>query len=194
MLAPRALREIHPLGRSPVVVDGEQTLAESGAIIEYLVETYGQGSLAPARGGAERQRYTYWLHYAEGSAMSPLLLKLVFSRMPKARMPFFLRPVVRGIAGKALATYVDPQLALHVDYWESELGKHRWFVSDELTAADIQMSFPVELAEARLGFGKTRPRLSAFLERVRARPAYQRALAKGGPFEIPGGVLVQDRQ
>jgi glutathione S-transferase len=189
MLAPRSLREVHPLGRSPIIVDGDRTFAESGAIIEYLADTYGEGRLAPAQGTAERLRYSYWLHYAEGSAMSPLLLKLIFSRMPKARMPLFARPFARAIAGKALSSFVDPQLALHVDYWESELGKHSWFVAEELTAADIQMSFPVELAEARVGFGKTRPRLSAFLERVRAMPAYRRALVKGGPYEIPGGVL-----
>ena len=186
LLAPGALRAIHPLGRSPIVIDGDETLAESGAIIEYLVDTYGEGRLAPARGTAERLRYSYWLHYAEGSAMSPLLLKLVFSRMPEAKMPFFLRPVVRAIAERALSSYVDPQLALHVDYWESELGGHGWFVAEELTAADIQMSFPVEIAEARVGL-ETRPKLRAFLERIRARKAHHAALAKGGPYEIPGG-------
>jgi glutathione S-transferase len=190
MLAPRALREIHPLGRSPVVVDGDKVLAESGAIIEYLVDTYGEGRLAPARGSADRLRYSYWLHYAEGSAMSPLLLKLVFSRMPKAKMPFFLRPIVRKIAQGALSSFVDPQLALHVDYWESELGKHSWFVAEELTAADIQMSFPVEIAEVRVGLA-TRPRLRAFLEHVRERPGYRAALVKGGPYEIPGGLLAK---
>jgi glutathione S-transferase len=186
MLAPSSLRKVHPLGRSPVVVDGDRTLAESGAIIEYLADSYGDGRLAPARGTPERLRYSYWLHYAEGSAMSPLLLKLIFTRMPKAPLPFFLRPLVRGIAAKAQAHYVDPQLALHIDYWESELSKHSWFAGEELTAADIQMSFPLEAAQARVGFGARRPRLSAFLERIHARPAYQRALAVGGPFKIPG--------
>jgi glutathione S-transferase len=193
MLAPRELRKVHPLGKSPVVTDGDKTLAESGAIIEYLVDTYDDDlRLAPARGTPERLRYTYWLHYAEGSAMSPLLLKLIFARMPKGPMPFFLRPIVRGICAKAQARFVDPQLALHVEYWESELSKHPWFVAEEFTAADIQMSFPVEIAEARIGLGARRARLSAFLERIRARPAYQRALAKGGPFQIAGGVIAKD--
>jgi glutathione S-transferase len=150
------------------------------------------GRAASPLPAARRNACDYWLHYAEGSAMSPLLLKLIFSRMPKAKMPFFLRPMVRGIAGKALSSFVDPQLALHVDYWESELGKHSWFIAEELTAADIQMSFPVELAEARVGFGEARPRLAAFLQRVRARPAYGRALSKGGLYEIPGGVLAKN--
>jgi glutathione S-transferase len=188
LLAPAALRKVHPLGKSPIVVDGQRTLAESGAIIEYLVDVYGEGRLAPAHGTPERLRYSYWLHYAEGSAMSPLLLKLIFSRMPQARMPFLLRPIVRCIADMAQARYVDRQLALHVDYWESELGRGPWFVADELCGADIQMSFPVELAEARLGLD-ARPRLTSFLQRIRGRPAYRRALDRGGPFEIPGGMI-----
>jgi glutathione S-transferase len=194
MLAPAALRTVHPLGKSPIIVDGDHKLAESGAIIEYLVDTYGKGRLAPAQGTPERLRYNYWLHYAEGSAMTPLLLKLIFTRLPKQKAPFFMRPILRRIAGRMLSTYVDPQLASHVDYWESELGRHPWFVGEELTAADIQMSFPVELAEARLGFGARRPRLAAFLERIRALPAYRRALAKGGPYEIPGGTIADARR
>jgi glutathione S-transferase len=186
MLAPPLLRQVHPLGKSPVVTDGDKTLAESGAIIEYLVDTYGGGRLVPAPGTPERLCYSYWLHYAEGSAMTPLLLKLIFTRLPKGPAPFFLRPILRGIAAKAQASFIDPQLAAHVDYWESELGKHSWFAGEEFTAADIQMSFPLEAAAARVGFGAQRPRLSGFLTRIHARPAYQRALEKGGPFEIPG--------
>src|SRR4051812_14305770 len=134
MLAPPELRAIHPLGKSPVITDGDTSVAESGAIIEYLVGRYGDGRLVPAARTPESLRYTYWLHYAEGSAMTPLLLSLVFRRMPQAPMPFFLRPVVRGIADKVKASYVDPQLKLHFDYMEGELGKTPWFAGSEFSA------------------------------------------------------------
>lgn len=184
-LAPASLRKVHPLGKSPVVTDAALTVAESGAIIEYLVDTYGEDSgLRPAAGTPARLRYTYWLHYAEGSAMPPLLLGLIFRKMPEAPMPFFVRPVVRGIAGKVISSYVQPQLELHLDFMESELGKSEWFAGDEFTAADVQMSFPLEAAGAAELLGETRPRLQAFIERITARPAYQRALKKGGPYEL----------
>jgi len=184
MLAPPALRAVHPLGKSPVVTDGELTLAESGAIIEYLAGRYGDGRLVPAAGTPDRLRYTYWMHYAEGSAMPPLLLKLVFERVETAPMPFFIRPVARAIAGRAKSSFIEPQIKLHLDFMEAELGKSTWFAGDELTAADIQMSFPLEAAAARAGLDATRPKLTAFLERIHARPAYKRALEKGGPYEL----------
>ncbi|MFU8821019.1 MAG: glutathione S-transferase [Gammaproteobacteria bacterium] len=183
-LAPAALRKVHPLGKSPVVTDGDLTLAESGAIIEYLVGTYGAGSgLKPDSGTPERLRYTYWLHYAEGSAMPPLLLSLIFRKMPEAPMPFFVRPVVRGIADKVQKTFVGPQLAQHLDFMEQALGSSEWFAGDAFTAADIQMSFPLEAAGAA-GLLETRPRLQEFVARITARPAYQRALKKGGPYTL----------
>src|SRR5688572_19621993 len=161
MLAPPSLRKVHPLGKSPVVVDGENTLAESGAILEYLVERYDTAhDFAPSPGTPERLRYRYWMHYAEGSAMPPLLMSLVFSRLKKAPMPFFVRPVARGIADKALSGFVAPQLKLHLDYIESELGQRAWFAGERFTAADIQMSFPVEAAMARAKDGQ-RPRMQA---------------------------------
>jgi len=184
MLAPPELRAIHPLGKSPVVTDGNDTLAESGAIVEYLVDRYGTDKLAPARGTPERLRYTYWLHYAEGSAMPPLLLKLVFEKMAKGPAPLLVRPIVRGIAKKVMTQFVDPQLALHVNYMESELAKSEWFAGSELTAADIQMSFPLEAAASRAGLEGQTPHITAFLARIHARPAYQRALERGGPYEI----------
>jgi glutathione S-transferase len=185
MLAPPELRAIHPLGKSPVITDGEETIAESGAIMEYLVERHGAGRFAPKPGTHERLRYTYWLHYAEGSAMPPLLLKLVFERMKKGPgVPFFMRPVLRGIAQKVLTMFVDPQLALHAGYIEAELGKTPWFAGSELTAADIQMSFPLEALTARGNAKAKMPHITDFLERVRARPAYQRALERGGPYEL----------
>lgn len=184
MLAPPELKKVHPLGKSPVIEDEGNIVAESGAIIEYLLDRYGQGRLRPQAGTPERLRFTYWLHYAEGSAMPPLLLSLVFLKMPKAPMPFFLRPVVKGVADKVMKGFVNPQLRLHLDYMEAELGKSTWFAGDEFTAVDIQMSFPVEAAATRSDLVAQRPNLKAYLERIHARPAYQRALEKGGPFKL----------
>ena len=184
MLAPPALREVHPLGKSPVVTDGGLTLAESGAIIEYLVERHGGGQLAPAPGTPARLRYTYWLHYAEGSAMSPLLLKLIFDRIESGPMPFFVKPIARAIAGRTKSSFIVPQITRHLDYMESELAKFRWFSGDEFSAVDIQMSFPLEVAVKRAGLGPSRPRLMDFLGRIHARPAYQRALDRGGKYDL----------
>lgn len=184
MLAPPELRAVHPLGKAPVVEDGELVLAESGAIAEYLADRYGAGMLIPPHGTPERLRCNYWLHYAEGSAMPPLLLKLVFRRVEKAPMPFFAKPVARRIAGQVQRSFVDPQIALHLDYLEGELGKGAWFGGDTFSVADIQMSFPLEAAAARGGLDAGRPRLWAFLERIHARPAYRRALARGGDYAL----------
>jgi glutathione S-transferase len=183
MLAPPELRAIHPLGKSPVITDKGNTIAESGAIIEYIVATYGAGRLIPLPDTPERLRYTYWLHYAEGSAMPPLLLKLIFSLLPK-RAPVLLRPMVNAISSKALATMVTPQLKTHMAFWEGELSKGEWFAGSAFTAADIQMSFPLEAAAARGGLEQGHPRAMAFLSRIHARPAYQRALEKGGPYSV----------
>jgi glutathione S-transferase len=183
MLAPPELRAVHPLGKSPVITDDGKTIAESGAIVEYLVERYGGGRFVPAAGTPERLRYTYWLHYAEGSAMTPMLLKLVFERMKSGPVPFFVRPLVRAIANKVLDTFVDPQLKLHVGYMESELGKSAWFAGDELTGADVQMSFPLEAAATRAS-SMPMPNIVAFLAKIHARPAYQRALERGGPYTL----------
>jgi glutathione S-transferase len=181
MRAPAALRAIHPLGKSPVLTDGDEVLVESGAIVEYFVERYGAATLAPKPGTPERRRYTYWLHYAEGSAMPPLLLKLIFSRMP-ANVPALIRPVARLIANAGLTTVIEPQLRLHLDFMKAELGKSQWFAGPDFSAADIQMSFPIEAAAARAGLGADRPKLAAYLEHIRARSAYQRAIDKGGPL------------
>ncbi|MGH8272867.1 MAG: glutathione S-transferase family protein [Gammaproteobacteria bacterium] len=186
MLAPPALLQVHPLGKSPVITDGELTLAESGAIIEYLVDRYGHGRLIPAAGTPERLRYTYWLHFAEGSAMPQLLLKLIFDRIPKARMPFFVKPVARGISNKMLAKIVEPNLKRQLDFMEAELGKSEWFAGPDFSAADIQMSFPLEAAAQRAGLNSGRPRLMAFLKRIHARPAYRKALERGGLYSFAG--------
>lgn len=184
MLAPASLRAVHPLGKSPVITDDDLTIAESGAIVDYLIERYGAGRLAPPAGTAERLRYTYWLHYAEGSAMSPLLLKLVFDKIETAPMPFFAKPIARAISGKAKSSFIEPQIRQHLDYLEGELGKSAWFAGDEFTGADIQLSFPLEAAAARGGLDASRPRLMNFLQRIHARPAYQRAIEHGGEYSI----------
>ena len=182
MLAPPELRKIHPLGKSPVVVDGAEVLAESGAILEYFVEKHGR--FAPAEGTPVWRRYRYWMHYAEGSAMPPLLLKLVFDRVERAKAPFFVKPLVRSIANRAKSGFIAPQIGLHLDYMEGELARSPWFAGDEFSAADIQMSFPLEAAAARGGLDASRPRLMDFLSRIHARPAYQRALERGGVFKL----------
>ncbi|MEO8904033.1 MAG: glutathione S-transferase [Polyangiaceae bacterium] len=184
LLAPKELRAVHPLGKSPVLTDGELVLAESGAIIEYLIERYGDGRLIPEAGSPARLRYRYWLHYAEGSAMSPLLLKLIFDRIGASPSPFFVRPILRAVATKVKERFVLPQVKLHLDYMESELGTAQWFAGPELTGADIQLSFPLEAAAARAGLDQTRPRLHGFLARIHARAAYQRALAAGGDYAL----------
>jgi glutathione S-transferase len=184
MLAPPELRAVHPLGKSPVISDGDVVVAESGAIIEYLVETYGQGRLIPPAGTPERRRWTYFLHYAEGSAMAPLLMKLVFDRVEDSPAPFFVKPIARAIAQKVKSSYINPQIRSHLDYLEAELGKSEWFAGAEFSAADIQMSFPLEAAHARAGLSGNRPRLSAFLARIHERPAFLRALERGGPYDL----------
>ncbi|MBQ0743449.1 MAG: glutathione S-transferase [Pseudomonas sp.] len=186
MLAPPELKAVHPLGKSPVITDGDLTVAESGAIIEYLVETYGQGHLAPPRGTPERLRYTYWLHYAEGSAMLPLLLKLVFNRVETAPMPFFVKPFAKGIARQVKGKFVEPQIVQHLNYMNNELAATGWFAGAEFSAADVQMSFPLEAAAARGGLDQQWPNLMSFLERVHDRPAYKRALERGGEYGIIG--------
>jgi len=181
MLAPAELKAVHPLGKSPVITDGELTLAESAAILEYLLERYGNGRLAPQSSNAEYRRFRYWMHYAEGSAMPPMLLKLVFDRVATGPMPFFIRPVARAIAKGANRAFIGPQLKTHLDYMEAELGKSDWFAGDAFSAADIQMSFPIEAARARAGLDESRPRLMNFLQRIQQRPAYKRAVERGGP-------------
>ena len=185
MLAPPELRAVHPLGKSPVVTDGDATVAESGAILEHLLDRHGQGRLRPAPDTPEYQRYRYWLHYAEGSAMPPLLLKLIFDRVESAPAPFFVRPIARAIARKVKGTFVTPQLETHLGFIEGELARSPWFAGDELTAADVQMSFPLEAARSRAGVtGATHPHIDAWLRRIHGRPAYRRALEKGGPYDV----------
>jgi glutathione S-transferase len=186
MLAPPELRQVHPLGKSPVITDDGVTVAETGAIIEYLLERHGNGRLMPAPGTPEHLRYRYWLHFAEGSAMPMLLLKLVFDKVATAPMPFFVKPIARGISAKVLAMLVTPNLTRQLDFMEAELAGREWFAGGEFSAADIQMSFPLEAAAQRAGLDASRPRLMGWLQRIHARPAYKRALERGGPYGFVG--------
>ncbi len=169
MLAPPELKQVHPLGKSPVIedADGGHVIAETGAIVEYLVEKADGRLGAPAHRDSAL-RYRFWLHYAEGSLMPPLLLKLVLSKVP--------------LMGKPAMKRIQPMIDVHLDYVESELKQRPWFAGDAMTAADIMMSFPLEAARSRAGLNTARPATIAWLEKVHARPAYQAALAQGGPY------------
>ncbi|WP_442939694.1 glutathione S-transferase family protein [Nostoc sp.] len=175
MLAPTSLREVHPLGKSPVITDADLTVAESGAIIEYIVDRYGNGRLVPPSGTPEHLRYTYWLHYAEGSAMPPLVMNLVFNNF--------------GIKDSSVNDeFIAPQIKLHFDYIEGELNKSTWFVGEEFTAADIQMSFPLEIVAMQAELISSRPKIKQFVERIHARPAYERALERGGAYDFAKSI------
>ena len=186
--APAELRKVHPLGKSPVVTLEDGTvLAESGAIIEALVDRYGNGRLRPEPGTEAYQRYRFFMHYAEGSLMPPLLVRFILTRLRSAPLPFFVRPIARGIAGKIDEQYTNPELARQAAFIEGELEGRQWLVGDEPTAADVQMSFPVEALMARgSGLGSL-PRITALVERIHARPAFQRALERGGSYDLNMG-------
>ena len=181
-LAPPELFQVHPLGKSPVITDGDVTVAESGLIVEYLVEKFDDGKLAPPSESPEHLRMRYWLHYAEGTLMPLLLLELMLGRIESSPVPFFIKPVTKGIASKARDAYSGPNVKRNIEYLENCLAETGWFCGDTLTAADIMLSFPLEAAAARIGFSDKQPNLAAFLAKIKARPAYQRALERGGPY------------
>jgi len=185
-LAPPELLEVHPLGKSPVITDVDEVMAESGAIVEYLAGRDPQQRLLPAPGTPEQLRWRYWLHFAEGSAMPFLLMKLVFDEVARARMPFFARPIARAISHRVQASFVLPNIAAQLDFIESELARHAWFAGDRFSAADVQMSFPLEACAARGTLQPGQVRIRAWRDAIHARPAYQRALQKGGPYRILG--------
>jgi glutathione S-transferase len=184
MLAPKELKQIHPLGKSPVITDGTKTIAESAAIIDYLVKNYGDAQLGPNKNSEEEIRYSYWLHYSEGSAMPPVLLSLLFNRLPLQPMTFFIRPIIKAFCQKVLVNYVNPQLELHLNYIESELVKNEWFCGNKFTAADIQMSFPLEAMAKRYPKFQNYPRINKFLEKIHSMEKYKLALEKGGPYDL----------
>ncbi|MAN73433.1 MAG: glutathione S-transferase [Henriciella sp.] len=179
-LAPDALRAVHPLGKSPILEEDDIIVAETGAIIEYVIETHGGGRLKPAKGTPEARAWTYWMHYAEGSAMPPLLMKLVFQMLPQ-NANALVRPMVKAIASRTQDSFIDPRVREHVEFWDSSLAPTGWFAGDAFTAADIIMSFPLEAAADRSIAGQY-PNISGFLTRIHERPAYQRALERGGPY------------
>lgn len=186
-LAPPELKAVHPLGKSPVITDGDLTIAESGAIIEYIVERYGQNlggelaALEPPRGSEAHRQNRFWMHYAEGSLMNWLVMKLVFMKIPTQPMPFFVRPIARVLCATVLQKLIDPNVLTSLKFMEAHLAKQTWFAGEQLSMADFQMSFPVDAALARGGDAARYPNLSAFKARIEARPAFQRALKKGGP-------------
>lgn len=179
-LAPPELLAVHPLGKSPVVTDQGRTLAETGAIVEILLEQYGEGRLAPPRGSDAWRDYLYWLHFAEGSAMPPSVMKLVFSMLPK-QAPWFMKPAAKALSAGVQTRFIDPTLARQTAFMEAAVKGGGWFVGSAFSAADIMMSFPVETTAARGGLGDS-PALTAWLKAIHARPAYQRALERGGPY------------
>ncbi|MGF1468190.1 MAG: glutathione S-transferase family protein [Sandaracinaceae bacterium] len=183
--APASLRQVHPLGRAPVVeVDGV-VLAESGAVIEELLDRFGPAGLRPEAGTDAHRRFRFFLHYAEGSLMPPLLVALILRRIETAPLPFFIKPVARGIAQRVKGAYAEPEARNHLSFLEAELADRPWFTGDAFSAADIQMTYPLEGAEHRgpLVEGDY-PRLRAFLAKARDRPAYRRAIERGGPVNL----------
>lgn len=186
LLAPSSLKQVHPLGKSPVITDGEHTIAETGAIIEYLIAK-ADGALRPAPTSEAYWRYVYYLHYAEGSLMPLLVMKLVFSRLGQAPMPLPLRPIGRLIASGVGRQYLEPNIADHLTFLNAELSRHTWFAGPEFSAADVIMSFPLQAAAGASASGLAAySRLADFVRRIEARPAYERALERGGPFHLPG--------
>jgi len=184
-LAPPELKKVHPLGKSPVITDDGLVVAESGAIIEYIVETHGGGRLIPPAGSPERLRYSYWMHAAEGTVMPLMVMTLIFNRVETAA-PWLIRPIARAISGQVKKAYLRPATDATLRHMDAELGRSTWFAGEDLTAADVQMSFPIEAAAVRTDMRSGYPRLQSFLDRIHARPAYRRALERGGPYQLMG--------
>ncbi|MGM0557808.1 MAG: glutathione S-transferase family protein [Myxococcota bacterium] len=183
MLAPDELYEVHPLGKSPVITHDGHTVAESGAIIEYILDAFDEGQLRPERDSAEFLEYRYWLHYAEGSAMTWFLLYLVFDRLPE-EAPWLARPLVGAIARQVKGEFVNPRIKEHMDFWEETLAERDYFAGEAFTAADIQMSFVLQASLVRGGSKASYPHIAALVDTLEARPAYQRAIERGGEFSL----------
>ncbi|RLQ88295.1 glutathione S-transferase [Notoacmeibacter ruber] len=183
MRAPQSLKDVHPLGKSPVIEDDGVIVAESGAITEYLVGKYGGDRKLMPEGAENLRRYTYWLHYAEGSAMPILLLKLIFSMLPE-QTPFVVKPVAKAISKGAASKVIDPEVNTHIAFWEQSLEEEGYFAAPHFTAADIMMSFPVEAGLSRIDYKGKKSAISAWLETIRSRPAYKKALERGGSYRF----------
>lgn len=182
-LAPPELKAVHPLGKSPVITDGDVTVAESGAIVEYLVENHAAGNLVPQQSSQGWREYKYWLHYAEGTFMPLMVMTLIFNTI-EAKSPFFIRPIAKGISGQVRKTYLGPNTKANLEFMNQHLDQNEWFCGSAFSAADIQMSFPVEAAGARSDLAEKYPNLKRFLQTIQARPAYLAALERGGPYEL----------
>ncbi|MDD0854355.1 glutathione S-transferase [Halobacteriovorax sp. GB3] len=185
-LAPKELKDVHALGKSPVITDGDLTIAESGAIIEYLVNKYQCDAIFRPEKETEKIQFSYWLHFAEGSLMPPLLLKLVFDKVKNAPMPFFVKPIARGIADKVMKGFIGPNITNNFDFIEAHLAKNEWFCGDKLTGADFQMSFPLEAGMTRVDNREKYPAILAFLDKIHSREGYKKALEKGGEYSYSG--------
>lgn len=181
-LAPESLKTVHPLGKSPVLTDDEFVLAETGAIIEYLVRQHGNGQLQPEPNTPEFWDYTYWLHAAEGSIMPLLVMKLIFNKTTEPPVPLLVRPISKAIAKEVGKSYLNPNLNTQLAYANEHLSQSAWFAGKQFTAADVMMSFPLEAAATRMDMSEY-PKLEQFVATVKARPAYQKALAVGGPYD-----------
>ena len=181
LLAPEALRAVHPLGKAPVITEDDIVVAETGAIVEYILDRHGAGRLEPARGGADWWRYRHWMHHAEGSAMPPLVMTLLLGRLPDS-LPPPAQPMAREMMGGVQKGFLAPNLERLKTYWNEALAPTGWFAGPEMTAADIMMSFPLEAASSRSPFGEGQPNPGAFLARIHARPAYRRAVERGGAY------------
>jgi glutathione S-transferase len=182
MLAPPEMKKIHPLGKSPIVEHDGRVLIETGAVVEYLLDTFDKGTLRPQPGTDAFLRHRFFLHYAEGSVMPPLLLKLITSELKGKKVPALVRPIAKGIAASVDKAFTDAQITTHLGFLDGELASRDYFV-DTLSGADVMLSFPIEAAKARVGLDKY-PRLDAWLGRIRARAPFQRALEKGGPYTL----------
>jgi len=182
-LAPPELLAVHPLGKSPVITDGDIVVAESGAIVEYVLTNHGDGRLLPKIGSPEHRRYQYWVHYAEGTFMPYMIMSLIFNTI-EDKSPLIVKPIAKGISGKVKKDFLQPNITRNLNFMEQTLGEHEWFAGDEMSGADILMSFPVEAAAVRTDLSGKYPLLQSFLDRVRSRPAWQRALDKGGPYDL----------
>lgn len=175
--APKSAQSLHPLGRFPIVeVDG-RILVESGAIITYMVAREGKCKPTDEE---DQLQYTYWLHYAEGSAMTPMIVKLITTGMKNTKLPFFIKPIVKSIAKKIDQSFTDGEIQTHFGWIEKFLSEHQYFAGDHFSAADIQMSYPIQASFVRSDVFPNRPFTQAWLDRVQSRSAYQQALIKGG--------------
>lgn len=168
-LAPPELKNVHPLGKSPVITDSGKTIAESGAIVEYIIDTYGKGRLKPTTGTADYWKYIEWMHYAEGSAMLPLLLALYVGML--------------GEGGAPLRPRIDSEIANHLSYLDAGIKGREFFIGSELTGADIQLLFVLEAAGKRL---EPYPDLVSYRARMQDRPAYKRGIERGGEYALMG--------